>query len=159
VANGEVQVGSPVEAGVVEAGDLVEIAYEDLVAVAGGQDLAQLAAEPMTIGAMDLVEVAYGDLVAIGENEHLHAGSLEVIDAAKRRASGGSSGSSARSSSGGSVSGGNKPSVGGGSTSQPKTYMWMERSKKAIQEYKERLKSPMPRFQIRCPTAVAACRG
>jgi hypothetical protein len=158
VANGEVQVGSPVEAGVVEAGDLVEIAYEDLVAVAGDHDVAHLAAEAVEIGAGELVEVAYEDLVAIAEAQEIAAGSVEFIDVAKKRPSGGSSGSSARSSSGG---GGNRTYY-----FTPKQQRQIRQELRGARDYPNALRSqPKPKFQLqrRCPpgskTAVCGVRG
>ncbi len=46
---------SAVDASVVEAEDLVEIAYEDLMAVADGQDLAQLAGEAVDLATLKVV--------------------------------------------------------------------------------------------------------
>jgi len=85
----------------IEAGDIVHIVYGDLVEVAGGQDLVQLAATPIEIGSTDVVDVSCGDLVGIAETTQLTQGVVEI----------GRSGARAQSAEGGGSTGGGSSSV------------------------------------------------
>lgn len=79
LAAGELMpVGASLGGGAIEAGDLVDIAYGDLVEIAGGQDLATLASQPVEIGAADLLEISYGDLLEIADATEIGVGGIEV---------------------------------------------------------------------------------
>ena len=79
LAAGEfVPVAGRATGGAIEAGDVVNIAYSDLVEIADGQDLATLASQPVEIGAADVVEVSYEDLVTIADPTEIAAGTIEV---------------------------------------------------------------------------------
>lgn len=112
------------------------IAYEDLVAIVGGQDLAHLAAGSVEIGAQDLVEIAYEDLVGLANAETLQVGRV-VVEGAK-----------------GSLS----KSAGTGASAQsgkPATYVWVSKRKTIEAGFWEPLAQPRPRIRA----AVAAVRG
>jgi hypothetical protein len=124
----------------------VTIAYEDLVAIVGGQDLAHLAGESVEIGAHDLVEIAYEDLVGLANADTLQVGSV-VMEGAK--------GASSKSGGAGALAKRGKSA----------TYVWVNKAKTVEVGFWENLKKDLssavggPRHNRPRVSAVAGVRG
>jgi len=120
----------PLEAGnegaALDAADLVDIAYSDLVEIAGGVDLVSFAGQASRIEAAEEVEISYGDLIAIAEATEIAADGIEV---------------------------GASSALGESTSEKKKTYHWHKKGAEKPLRYQEfQEKAKKPRHQLRVKT-------